>query len=259
MPKKLSYRIDLYDLIFYKTSKLYRKDVATYLFRVYNKLGSKGRYIDQYELPFHDIDGIVTYIHDKNPYLMDNKDTLVAKLFDQIKFEYYCIISTIKLRKNLCDDLKDVETCFDELVDNTIKEISKNEVMIAKKILTDIDVDDLIHRYHIKYYDEDISDDDDDEEDTTDLDKDNNKCITYEQLEIDLGKHRDNGKGQPISVEDVVRRQSTIEKNLISKPLKDNQLTCDCGVIYTKQNLSRHKKSPTHIAWESSNGGKESL
>jgi hypothetical protein len=257
MPKKLSYRIDLYDLIFYNTTKQYRKDVATYMLRIYNKLGNKGRYIEQYELPFRDIDGIITYIHDKHPYIMDNKDTLLAKLFDQIKFEYYCVLSAIKTRKMLCNDMTDIETSFTELVDPSIKEFSHNEVVIAKKILTDIDVDILVNKYHAKYDNEDISDEEDDED--YDDDVDDNKCITYQQIEIDLGKHRDNGKGQPKSVEDVVRRQCNIEKKLVSKPLKDNQLTCDCGIVYTKQNLSRHRKSPMHVAWESNNGGKESL
>jgi len=259
MPKKLSYRIDLYDLIFYNTTKLYRKDIATYMLRIYNKLGNKGRYIDQYELPFRDIDGIVTYIHDKHPYIMDNKDTLLAKLFDQIKFEYYCVLSAIKTRKMLCNDMVDIETAFTELVDPSIKEFSRNEVVIAKKMITDIDVDELIHKYHEKYDNvEDISDDDEEDDDDWDKD-DNNKCITYQQIEIDLDKHRNNGKGQPTCVEDVVRRQCNIEKKLIHEPKTVKEYhVCSCGGKYTKSNFSHHKRhNKQHIEWECNNGGKE--
>jgi hypothetical protein len=257
MPKKLSYRIDLYDLIFYNTSKLYRKDVATYMLRVYNKLGNKGRYIEQYELPFRDIDGIITYIHDKHPYMIDNKDTLLAKLFDQIKFDYYCILSAIKSRKMLCNDMTDVETCFELLVDPSIKEFSKNEVVIAKKMITNIDVDELENKYHAKY--DAVEDISDEEDDTTDWDEDDNKCISYQQIEIDLGKHRDNGKGQPTSVEDVVRRQANIANKLIHEPKTVKEYhVCSCGGKYTKSNFSHHKRhNKQHIEWECNNGGKE--
>jgi hypothetical protein len=258
MPKKLSYRIDLYDLIFYNNTKSYRKCVSTYLFRIYNKLGNKGRYIDQYEVPFHDIDGVITYIYQKYPHLMDDKDTLIAKLFDEIKFEYYCVLSAIKTRKLLCDDMKDVEAAFIGLVEPSIKDFSRNEVVIAKKMLTSINVDELIDKYKAKYENEDVEVTD--EQDTFDWDEDDKKkCITYEQLEMDLSKHLDNGKGHQVSVEDVVRRQTKLENKIIHelKPIKDNQLTCSCGVLYTKANYARHRKSPKHQEWEQSHGGAE--
>lgn len=260
MPKKLSYRIDLYDLIFYNTTKLYRKYVATYLFRVYNKLGNKGRYIDQYELPFHDMDGLITYIYQNHPCLINNKDTLLANLFDELKFGYYCVLSAIKSRKLLCNDMDDVESAFTELVDPSIKEYSRNEIIIAKKMINNINVDDLIEKYKSKYENDDV-DVDVYEEDSTDDWDDHTKCITYEQIEIDLSKHRDNGRGQPTHVEDVVRRQATLANKLIHepKPVKDNQLTCSCGMLYTKAHYARHRKSPKHQEWVRSHGGAETL
>jgi hypothetical protein len=211
----------------------------------------KSRYIDQYELPFNDIDEIITYLNDNFQHFIDNPSTLLTKLFDEIKFGYYCVLSSIKTRRSLCDDLPTVENAFDILVNSDIKEYSRNEVMIGKKMISNIDVNYLIDKYNTKYNIEDTdsvysinSVDDDDKV----------KCITNQQLEIELDKHYNIGKiNKPI--DDVIRRQTNIENNIVV--LKTNQLLCVCGIPYTKDHLSRHRKSKHHQEYVLSHGGCE--
>lgn len=265
MPKKLSYRIDLYDLVLYNNSKSYLKYVATFLFRVINKLGLKGRYIYQYEIPFKDVDGLVDYIFTKHTHLIDDTNLLVT-IFDEVKFGYYCLLSSIKTRRMLCDDMSDVQEAFDLLVNKQIKDISRDEVLLCKKFINSLTVEDVVDRYNQKYVnpEDDIELPLQDEEDTEDIVE---KYITYEQIEIDLDKHRD--KVATVSditlyqipeeaVQKAARRQSSIETKIIPKSIKENQLLCECGIYYTKSNYSHHKRNnKSHKEWLLNNGGKE--
>ena len=246
MPKTLSYRIDLYNLVFHNQSKLFRKYLATYLLRIINKLGMKGRYIEQYKLPFQDVNGLVNYIF-KKPYLLDKpRDSLLLQVFDELKFEYHCLLSSIKTRRLLCNDMTEIEEAFDILVNDQIKEISRNECAIAGKFLKGLNVDDVIDLYNRKFINQDeiqLEEEDAVEEE----EDDDTKYISLDQIERQLTQHSESIPEH--TVIDAEKRQTIIESKMVPKLLKDTQQLCECGSRYTKANYARHCDSSKHQQW----------
>ena len=254
MPRLNVIRIDLYDLILFgPSSKLYLSDVSNALLRIMTRLGTRGRYINQFQIPFTDIPTTIEFIYKKCIHILDNKDQLLNNLYSEVVFLYRCMISTVKSRRKELYDWNDVVSSFDHIVDDIVLDVSKKELLICKEYIYSINVDELLEEYYNRYNEDDIyySDSNDENEDD---------YVTLDQLKSQLEQHKIRGTTTDIELklDDVNRRQDTISKKILPKIATETQLTCMCGSLYTKAHYSRHKKGKKHIDWLSSHGGIES-
>jgi len=254
MPRLNVVRIDLYDLILFGPgSKLYLSDVANALLRIMTRLGTRGRYINQFQIPFTDIPSTIEFIYKKCIHILDNKDQLLNNLYSEVVFLYRCMLSTVKSRRKELYDWNDVVSSFDHIVDDIVLDVSKKELLICKEYIYSINVDELLEEYYNRYNEDDIyySDSNDETEDD---------YVTLDQLKSQLEQHKIRGKTTDIEskLDDINRRQDMISKKILPKIVKD-YLICSCGAKYTKSNYSHHKRTnKQHIDWISSHGGLES-